>query len=86
MVQWAVAAATDGQSDGQLRSRLRNRFGASATFLQSGEISRVSSRVFPTYGWNGAPCLSRSAGIKYSSRRRGEDVNGWGEWKWARRS
>lgn len=48
MVQWAVAAATDGQSDGQLRSRLRNCFGASATFLQSvGKYRGFLAEFFP---------------------------------------
>lgn len=84
VVQWAVAAATDGQCDGQLRSRLRNRFGASATFLQSvGKYRGFLAEFFPR---TAGMALRVSAGIKYSSRRRGEDVNGWGEWKWARRS
>lgn len=48
VVQWAVAAATDGQCDGQLRSRLRNRFGASATFLQSvGKYRGFLAQFFP---------------------------------------
>lgn len=48
VVQWAVAAATDGQCDGQLRSRLRNRFGASVTFLQSvGKYRGFLAQFFP---------------------------------------